>query len=216
MEWWRCCPALGQMMEKVTSESLCAFSSGFLLPPQPQQHPDSECVTADASLAPVNSAVALLREPSQAWFIIPAHGIDTAHSCLDAISRDASLSPPPTSGYQPHPHSHDPSPKAGHMTWKSSGTWGFQPRSHFLESVRWPNSTSSLDSSLLPSLCRFSVIWAAGMIQSKAVQLASQDHSVFSSFETESSRSEDRQRASYWVRHAFLINHIWLPWWASY
>lgn len=47
-------------------KSLCVFSSSSLLLPQPQQHSDSESVTEDASLAPVNSDVALLREPSQA------------------------------------------------------------------------------------------------------------------------------------------------------
>ena len=61
-----CCGTLGQKMEKVTSSSLRAISSGSLLPPPPQQHSDSECVTADVSLAPVNRDVALLREPSQA------------------------------------------------------------------------------------------------------------------------------------------------------
>lgn len=38
MEWFLCCPALWHMMEKVTSSSLCVFSSGSLLSPQPQQH----------------------------------------------------------------------------------------------------------------------------------------------------------------------------------
>ena len=133
---------------------------------------------------------------------------------LDAIpSRDAFLPP----SLLPHGTSSILIPKF--FPWDLAG-WlgslqalgGFRPMSHFPKSVRWSNSTS-LDSSYLPSLCCFSIIWAAmSKLQNKAVQLASQDHSVLPSFETESSRSEDRQRASYWVRHAFLINHIWLPW----
>lgn len=119
--------------------------------------------------------------------------------------------PSPTPGYRPHPHSHS-------FPWDLARWFGspwvlgvLRPVSHLLKSEKWPNSTSSLDSSYLPSLCCFSIIWAVSMIQSKAVQLASQDHSVFLSFETESSRSKDCQRASYWVKHAFLINYIWLP-----
>lgn len=117
-------------MEKATSNSICVFCSGFLLLPQPQQHSYSEFVTADASLAPVNSDVALLCEPSQAWFIIPVHQLDTAHSCLNAISSwDVSFLPSlplPTLGYQPHPHSLISSLRPGQMTLKYSGTWGSQ------------------------------------------------------------------------------------------
>lgn len=91
-----------------------------------------------------------------------------------------------------------------------------RPSSHFFKSDIWPSSTSYLDNSHLLSGSHSSIIWAASVIQSQAVQLASQNNSVFLSFETEASRSEDCQRASYWVRHAFLINYIWLPWWASY
>lgn len=133
---------------------------------------------------------------------------------LDAIlSRDASLPP----SLLPQGTSSSLIPKF--FPWDLAG-WlgslqalgGFGPMSHFLKSVKQSNSTS-LDRSYLPSLCHFSVIWAEmSKLQNKAVQLASQDHSVLPSFETESSRSEDRQRASHWVRHAFLINHIWLPW----
>ena len=100
-----CCGTLGQRMEKATSSSLCAFSSGSLLPPPPQQHSDSECVTADASLAPVNSDVALLREPSQAWFIIPVHWVDTAHSCLMPFPPEMPFSLPPSYLMVPVPSS---------------------------------------------------------------------------------------------------------------
>lgn len=90
-EWFWCCPSLWQMMKKATSSSLFAQAVCFLLS---HNISDSKFVTADASLAPVNSVVALLREPLQAWFIIPVHWLDTTHSCLDAISSwDASLSP---------------------------------------------------------------------------------------------------------------------------
>lgn len=212
MEWFGCFLAPWQMMEKVISSSLCVFSSGSFLPPLPQ-HSDSERVTADASLAPVNSDVALLCEPTQAWFIIPVHWIDTAHSCLDAIpSWDASL-PPSTYPRVPAPSSF---PYSFPETWPDDlevlrylGVSGLGPTSSSPSSGS--NSTSSLDGYHLPALCFFSIIWAVSMLQSKAVQLAGQDHSVFPSFETESSRSEDCQRASYWVIHAFLINHIWLP-----
>ena len=85
----------GQRMEKATSSSLCVFSSGSLLAPPPRQHSDSDCVAADASLAPVNSDVALLCEPSQAWFIIPVQWVNTAHSRLMPFPPEMPLSLPP-------------------------------------------------------------------------------------------------------------------------
>lgn len=51
---------------KAPSSSLCVFCSGPWLHPQPQQCLGSEFLAADASLAPVRSDGAVLREPSQA------------------------------------------------------------------------------------------------------------------------------------------------------
>lgn len=112
-------------MEKATSNSLCVFCSGFLLLPQSQQHSYSEFVTADASLAPVNSDVALLCEPSQAWFIIPEHRLDTAHSCLNAFSSwDASFLPSFLSSPPPIPPSSYPRvPATSSFPFIFSRTW---------------------------------------------------------------------------------------------
>lgn len=51
---------------KAHSSSLCVFCSGPWLRPQPQQCSGSEFLAADASVAPVHSDGAVLREPSQA------------------------------------------------------------------------------------------------------------------------------------------------------